>query len=70
MIQGTNNLDQPRSYFARRLAADPELAARCEKIARDLRDEAGPDIQACIHSRQLGPGDLDIIMNARDGDIS
>jgi hypothetical protein len=56
---------QPRSYFARKLAADPVLAARCREIEADLRKLAQPDVQAAIRSQQLGPLDYGIIINAR-----
>lgn len=33
---------EPQSYFGRKLAADPELRARCEQIAEECRRAVGP----------------------------
>ncbi len=61
---------QPRSYFAKRLAEDPVLAAKCEEIVVALRSEAAADIQAGIRSEQLGPNDYGIVINARADTIT
>lgn len=55
----------PGSYFAQRLLADPELAARCAEIVQALRDLAADDIAAGRRAEQVGPNDLGIVINAR-----
>ena len=69
MSKEVRRTDQPRSAFARRLAADPELAERCERIAAQIRKAAEPDIQAGRRSEQLGPNDYGIVINARAEDM-
>lgn len=65
MAKTTPTATEPRSYFARRLATDPELAARCEAIKQELRAAAAADIEAGRRSEQLTGDALKIIINAR-----
>jgi hypothetical protein len=39
------------------LAADPELAARCEEIVQQLREVVREDVKAGDRARMLGPND-------------
>lgn len=55
---------EPKSKFAKMLAADPELAARCEEVVRTLREAAREEVEACERSTMLGPND-NVIINAR-----
>lgn len=70
MSSETSYNPEPRSYFAKRLAADPELAARCEEVVAAVRSAAEPELQAGIRSEQLGPDDYGIIINARADTIT
>lgn len=54
-----------RSEFARRLEANKQLAARCEKVARAVRDAADKDIQNGERSERLTKDDFAIYINAR-----
>lgn len=56
--------DKPRSKFAKMLAADPALAARCEEVAKTIREAAKEEIEACERSRNIGPND-NVFINAR-----
>ena len=62
MSEEVGRTDQPRSAFARKLAEDPELAERCERIAAQIRKAAEPDVEAGRRSEQLGPNDYGIIV--------
>lgn len=55
--------DQPRSYFARKLAADPALAARCEAVVTQLRNEANEQLKAVERSQQLTWEDFAVYIN-------
>jgi hypothetical protein len=66
--QEAPNTNEPRSYFARRLAEDPELAAKAEEIASIIREAAAKDIEAGRRMERIGPDDLGIIINARADD--
>ena len=57
--------EEPRSAFARQLAADPELAARCEKIAAAVRECAADDIAAGERAEKLTAKDFAVTINAR-----
>lgn len=56
--------NEPRSKFAKMLAADPELAARCEEVVKKIREAAKEEIEACERSRMIGPDD-NVYINAR-----
>lgn len=55
----------PRSAFARQLAADPELAARGEKIVAALQKSAADDIAAGERAQRLTAKDFAVTINAR-----
>ncbi len=44
---------EPRSVFQTKLDGDPELKARCEAVARKLREAASPYVQACESSERF-----------------
>lgn len=60
-----NTPTQPRSSFARMLASDPVLAARCKAVANQVRASAREDIEAGRRAEQIGPADLATYINAR-----
>ncbi len=55
----------PRSYFAKRLANEPELACRCDVIDKKLREEASDEVEALDRSEQLTSDDFSVVVNAR-----
>ncbi len=54
-----------KSYFARRLASDPELAARCDAVVKQLRNAVNRELEAVERSEQLTAEDFALIINAR-----
>lgn len=58
------NRNEPKSRFAKMLAADPKLAARFEEVVRMLREAAREEIETYEGSQTLGPND-NVIINAR-----
>ena len=60
---------QPTSSFARCLVADPQLAATCERVAKELREAAQADIEAIERSERLTAKDFSITINARTEDM-
>jgi hypothetical protein len=60
---------EPQSQFFRMLAANPDLAAKCDAIAEESRNAAMSDIEACRKSGQIGPNDLDVIINVRTDNL-
>jgi len=50
--------EQPKSAFAKKLAANPELARRCEQVVQRLREAAADDLQAIERSLQLTAEDF------------
>lgn len=56
---------KPLSQFAQRLAADPEFAAKYERIVAELREQVRPEIEAIERSEQITEKDLAIVINAR-----
>ncbi len=55
----------PQSAFARELAANPELAARCEKVVAALRNAAADDVAAGERAQKITGKDLAVTINAR-----
>jgi hypothetical protein len=51
------------SEFSRMLQADPVLAARCERIAAELRAAAAKEIAAAESSDRITQRDLDTYVN-------
>jgi hypothetical protein len=62
---GTVQQTEKRSYFAKKLASDPALAARCEAVVSELRNAANEDLKAVERSEQLTSEDFAIYINAR-----
>jgi hypothetical protein len=61
----TSQKREKRSYFGKRLAADPTLAARCEAVVSELRNAANEELKAVERSEQLTSEDFAIYINAR-----
>lgn len=57
--------ERPQSRFARMLAADPELRARCDAVRQMLQDAAMVELQAVYDSELLTAEDFGIVINAR-----
>lgn len=68
-LDTTFNTPNAKSYFARKLESDPELARRCEEVVRSIRAAASEDIAAGIRSEQLTAEDLGVVINARAEDL-
>jgi hypothetical protein len=62
---GLQGAGEERSVFAKKLASDPELAARCEAVATELRDAAKEELKAVERSEQLTSEDFAVYINAR-----
>ncbi len=54
---------EPASYFARKLAADPELQARSEAIVARLREAVREDIEAGERSEIFTAADFAVTIN-------
>lgn len=54
-----------QSAFARELANDPELAARCEKIAAAVRECVADDVATGERAEKLTAKDFAVTINAR-----
>jgi hypothetical protein len=59
--------EEYKSEFSRRLEADPELRARCEATALELRKSAQNIVNACRNSEYFTQEDYDIFRNQRIG---
>lgn len=69
MAKSSDTEVETRSYFAQRLANEPQLANRSEEIAQAIRDAAREDIEAGERSERLTKEDFAVYINAR-ADIS
>lgn len=58
-----------KSYFAQKLASDPELTKQCEAIVAKLRDEAKEELEAIKRSEQLTAQDFAVYINAKTTDL-
>ncbi len=65
MPDSEKSQEVPRSYFARKLAANPEFRAQCEEVANAVRETCREDIEAGERSEMITGEDLATVINAK-----